>query len=49
MGVEERRGVYKCLVSKFVTSRHLEVLGVDRRIVNHKWDVGHGLDWSGSR
>ena len=42
-GVGARRGAYKCLVSKFVTRGHLEGLGVDR-VVNHKWDVGLGLD-----
>jgi len=38
------RGAYKCLVRKSVRRGHLEGLGVDRRILNHKWDAGHGLD-----
>jgi len=48
----ERRGVYKVLVGKPEEKNYLGDPGVDGRIILRwifkMWDVGHGLDRSGS-
>jgi hypothetical protein len=48
----EGRGVYRILVGKPDGKRPLEDPGVDGRIklrwILRKWDVGYGLDWTGS-
>ena len=48
----KRGGVYRLLVGKPEGKRQLEETGVDGRIILRwifrKWDVGHGLDQSGS-
>ena len=48
----ERRCVYRVLVGKPEGRNHLEDPGIDGRIILRwlfrKWDVGHGLDQSGS-
>jgi len=48
----ERRGVYRVLVGNLRERSHLDNQGLDGRIILRwifrQWDVGHGLDRSGS-
>jgi hypothetical protein len=48
----ERRGVYRVLVGNLRDRDHLGISGVDGRIILRwifrKWDVGYGLDRTGS-